>query len=59
MAWYQKSADQGDANGQRDLGVIYYNGLGIPRDPAKGKEWILKAAKQGDADALEFIGVLR
>ena len=51
MELFQKSAEQGNVDAQNNLGVMYYAGEGVPRDPAKAKEWFKKAAAQGNADA--------
>jgi len=31
-AWYRQAADQGDAHAQTDLGWMYEQGRGVPRD---------------------------
>ena len=49
--WYEKAAAQGDADAQYNLGVLYYNGEGVPRDISKAREWFEKAAAQGDESA--------
>lgn len=32
--WYQKAAEHGHADAQYKLGVSYYNGEGVSRNPA-------------------------
>ena len=44
-------ADSGDAAAQCSLGAKYWNGDGVPKDPAKAREWFAKAAAHGDAAA--------
>jgi len=39
-------AEQGDAQSQFGLGVMYANGKGVPQDHAKAVEWYRKAAEQ-------------
>jgi hypothetical protein len=51
LASIRKAAEQGDANAQKNLGVMYYNGQGVPQDYAQAVVWSRKAAEQGDADA--------
>ncbi|KAF9426553.1 Mitochondrial translocator assembly and maintenance protein 41 [Entomortierella beljakovae] len=58
MEWYLKSAGQGNANAQYDIGVLYHNGQGVPQDYSKAMEWYLKSAGQGNADAMINIGAL-
>jgi len=42
-------AEQGDAQAQYNLGVLYDNGRGVPQDNAEAMKWYRKAADQGDA----------
>ena len=55
VKWYRKAAEQGIAEAQYNLGVMYANGEGVPRDQAKAVEWLQKAAKQGLAKAQEAL----
>jgi uncharacterized protein len=38
------------------MGMIYYNALGVDRDPAVAVAWWAKAAAHGDADAQAMLG---
>jgi len=49
LYWFKKAAKQGNAEAENYLGVIYSNGLGVPRDYSKAKYWLKKSAKQGYA----------
>ncbi|MBE9589341.1 tetratricopeptide repeat protein, partial [Moraxella sp. K1630] len=49
IEWYTKSANQGYAEAQYNLGVMYYNGHGIKQDYQKAFEWHSKSASQGFA----------
>jgi TPR repeat protein len=55
-------AQQGDAEAQYSLGVLYLEGRGvaqgIPRDDAEGVKWLRKAADQGHATAQKYLGDL-
>ena len=44
-------AEQGDASAQYNLGVLYYQGNGVPQDYKTAVKWFARAAEQGDADA--------
>ncbi len=44
-------ADQGDANAQYKLGVMYGDGLGVKQNSAEAVRWYRKAADQGQVDA--------
>jgi len=49
--WYRKAADSGSAAATFDLGKMYENGRGVPRDPAKARELYERAARMGNAEA--------
>ena len=48
---FQPLADQGDAGGETELGLMYNFGMGVPQDYAKAVTLFSKAADQGDAIA--------
>ena len=49
VEWYRKSAEQGNASGQANLGYMYSNGYGVTKDYAEAIKWYRKSAEQGDA----------
>jgi TPR repeat protein len=49
-------ADNGDANAQNYLGILYYLGLGTKRNYKKSLEWYERAARSGHADAQRNYG---
>jgi len=49
--YYRELADQGDALGEWRLGEMYRDGEGVARDLQKSREWLVKAANQGEKDA--------
>ena len=51
----RKAAEQGDAEAQCELGVLYENGQGVPKDHRKAAEWFRKAATQGHAEAKDLL----
>ena len=51
-------AEQGDADAQFNLGVMYANGRGVLKDEAEAVRWSRLAAEQGDADAQFSLGVM-
>ena len=55
MKWYRKATEQGLAEAQSNLGMMYYHGEGVPKDMAEATKWYRKAAEQGDADAMEWL----
>jgi uncharacterized protein len=54
----QTKAEQGDVGAQETLGWMYANGLGLPLDYAKARQWCEKAAAQGNAMAQLILGAL-
>ncbi len=52
----QKQADSGDAEAQYNLGLMYSEGDGVPKNAAKAVEWYQKAAAQGNEKAQYNLG---
>ena len=48
---FRPLAEQGDADAQYNLGVMYGHGKGVPQDFAEAAVWYRKAAEQGHAKA--------
>lgn len=51
---FLRLAKDGNPQAQKDLGCLYHDGRGVTKDPAQAKEWFIKSADQGNADA-QFI----
>ncbi len=51
-------AEQGVAEAQSNLGVMYERGQGVPQDYAEAVKWYRKAAEQGNASAQHNLGVM-
>ena len=47
----KEKAQAGDAKAQYNLGKIYYNGKGVPKNDIEAAKWFRKAAEQGHAGA--------
>jgi Sel1 repeat/gag-polyprotein putative aspartyl protease len=58
MRWYRMVADQGYAAAQFNVGMLYFNGWGVPQDYAEAMRWFRMAADQGYALAQSSIGWL-
>ena len=54
----QSKANQGDADAQFNLALLYYTGLEIPKDRRYAIYWYTKAAEQGHIQAQYFLGKL-
>jgi len=48
---FRPLAEQGDALAQHNLGFMYYNGWGVPRDYVRAHKWWSLAAANGLKDA--------
>ena len=55
---YQKLAEQGDADAQYYLGVMYNKGQGLAKDANQAVYWYRKAAEQGNATAQNNLGAI-
>lgn len=62
FTWFWRAAEQGDAEGQYQLGFMYAYGYGIPAgEPdteGKAVEWFARAAEQGHAEAQFNLGLM-
>ena len=60
VAIFQKSANQGDADAQYELGLCYGTGAGVSKNMNRAVYWWQKSANQGNLEAkkeLETLGV--
>ena len=55
--WYLRSAEQGNANAQYRLGLLYYDGRGVKQDYEEAARWLTEAAKQNHAEAQYYLGM--
>lgn len=52
----RKLAEQGDADAQWQLGILYHNGEGVPKNDAVAVQWFERAAQQGYVRAQSTLG---
>ncbi|MGB9197426.1 MAG: GAF domain-containing protein [Terriglobales bacterium] len=52
----RKLAEQGDADAEWQLGILYHNGDGVPKDDAIAVQWFERAAEQGYVNAQSTLG---
>lgn len=57
VEFVRQKANQGDAEAQFQLAVIYQNGRLIQQDQQQAREWLHKAAEQGHVKAMFNLGV--
>lgn len=53
---WKAAAEAGQAEAEFDLGVLYAQGKGVPRDLTTAERWYRKAAEQGNAEAEFALG---
>jgi len=52
--WFFEAARRGHADAQYHLGLLFYAGTGVQKNPAEALKWIRRAAKNGHATARQF-----
>ena len=50
VKWYRKAADQGNPNGQLNLGVAYSNGDAVSEDSAGSRLLVAQSRQPGNAE---------
>jgi len=55
---FRASAEQGDAEGQYQLALVYSRGLGVEKDFTEALKWNRLAAEQGHAKAQYNLGMM-
>lgn len=56
--WFFRAAEQGHADAQFNLGLLYLNGEGVVQNTSKAVEWFIRSAEQGNVDAQNNLGVI-
>jgi len=55
---YRKAAEQGNAEAQSNLGVMYDEGEGVLQDDAEAVKWFRLSAEQGFPKAQALLGIM-
>lgn len=58
FSMFMHNAEQGEAEAQYAVGMLYYDGKGVHQDSRQAAQWMLKAAGQGLSDAQLVLGNL-
>lgn len=58
VRWLFSQATNGSASAESSLGFRYLKGQGVPKDEALGRQWLQKAAADGDAEAASKLAAL-
>ena len=59
VKWYRKAAEQGFAQAQYNLGVMYYFGEGVSVNSIKAYMWWSLAMEQGNELATENLNIIK
>ncbi|TAN65003.1 MAG: hypothetical protein EPN17_17990 [Methylobacter sp.] len=58
LSLYLPLAEQGNADAQFHVGLLYANGLGVTKDDKQAADWFGRAAKQGHREAQTKLGFM-
>ena len=53
--WFERAALAENADAQRNLGVLYLRGWGVPRDNVHAYGWLYQAQQEGNLRAREYL----
>ena len=59
VKWFRKAADQGFADAQFNLGVMYGNGEGVPESYVRAYVWLSMAKTQGYENAKKAVEIVK
>lgn len=54
----EEAAEQGNADAQTFLGIMYQKGIGVAEDVTEAAKWYREAADQGDSKAASMLGIM-
>ena len=58
MKWFRMAAENDELTAQFNVGVLYAEGKGVPKDYEKALDWYRIAAEQGFVPALYNLGLM-
>jgi TPR repeat protein len=53
--WLKAAAEQSNVSAQFSLGILYFNGDGVPKNPVEAKKWLGLAASKGHPSAKFYL----
>ena len=59
MKWYRRAADQGHAQAQFNLGIMYAKGEGVAENYIQAYRWSSLAAASGDQNARKNLQIIK
>jgi TPR repeat protein len=58
LSEWRPLAEQGDAPSEFNLGLLYYDGHGVPQDYSEAARWFERSAEQGHTKAQHNLGAM-
>jgi TPR repeat protein len=58
MTWYLKAVDKGDHSAMFNIGTMYREGKGVPKDANQAVAWYTKSANAGESVAMYNLGMM-
>ena len=55
---WRPDAEEGDAQAQFNVGLLYLDGKGVPQDPGEAAKWFRRSAEQGYTQAQHNLGAM-
>jgi TPR repeat protein len=52
---FETAAVGGHAGAQRNLGIMYLRGFGVPQDKVRAYSWFYQSTEQGDPHAFKYL----
>lgn len=56
--WFSKAIELGSSVAMTEIGIMYYDGLGVSKDINIALDWLLKAANKGNVYAMNWCGYI-
>jgi len=56
--WFHRAADHGSLKAQAKLGILYWNGRGVPKDVNEAYFWTVLARARGDEENKDLAAIL-
>ncbi len=58
MYWYKKAAEKAYSSAFLNMGVLYFNGKGVPQNYVEAMNWYKQAAERNNAQATYYVGTM-
>lgn len=58
LTWLRKAADAGHPLAMYQLGVVYWQGMGVAKNESESRGWFARGAAQGHADSMYWMAAM-